>query len=106
MLSESIGDLAGAHLAWLALERSIESHPAPLLEGLTPEQQFFIALGQARGESVRLEPQRQLVKTDPHPVSKFRLIGALSNLPEFQSAFACKAGAEMVRPPEKRCKVW
>ena len=106
VLSESIGDLAGAHLAWLALERSIESHPAPLLEGLTPEQQFFIALGQARGESVRLETQRQLVKTDPHPVSKFRLIGALSNLPEFQSAFACKAGAAMVRPPEKRCKVW
>ena len=75
-------------------------------DGFTPEQQFFVAWGQQRGDAVRLEVQRQMLKTDPHPVPKFRVIGPLSNPPEFQQAFACKAGAAMVRPPEKRCAVW
>jgi endothelin-converting enzyme/putative endopeptidase len=106
VLSESIGDLAGVRLAYLALEKSMEGHPVPVLDGFTPEQQFFISWGQIRGVAERLELQRQMVKGDPHPVSKFRVIGPLSNLPEFHQAFACKAGAEMVRPHEKRCSVW
>ena len=106
VLNESIADLAGARLAWLALRRSMESHPVPVTDGFTPEQQFFISLGQFRGDSIRLEAQRQIVKVDSHPISKFRVIGPLSNLPEFQQAFSCKAGAAMVRPEEKRCAVW
>jgi putative endopeptidase len=73
---------------------------------LTPEQRFFIAFGQLRGDAMRLEAQRQVQATDPHPVPRFRVIGTLSNLPEFQRAFSCRAGAEMVRPPERRCVVW
>ena len=106
VLNEAIGDLAGVRLAYLALKRSMESHPVPVIDGFTPEQQFFISWGQFRGEAIRLEAQRQMVKADTHPVSKFRVIGPLSNLPEFQAAFSCKAGAEMVRPKEKRCAVW
>jgi endothelin-converting enzyme/putative endopeptidase len=106
VLGESIGDLAGVRLAYLALEKSMQSHPVPVVDGFTPEQQFFISWGQFRGVAERLELQRQMVKEDPHPVSKFRVIGPLSNLPAFHQAFACKAGAEMVRPPEKRCAVW
>jgi putative endopeptidase len=103
---EAIGDLAGVHLAYLVFERSLAGHAAPALDGFTPEQQFFISWGQNRGGAERLELQRQMVKGDPHPVAKFRVIGPLSNLPEFQQAFACKVGTEMVRPPEKRCAVW
>jgi putative endopeptidase len=106
VLGESIGDLAGVRLAYLVLEKSMAGHAAPVLDGFTPEQQFFISWGQFRGAAERLELQRQMVKGDPHPVAKFRVIGPLSNLPEFQQAFACKAGAAMVRPPEKRCAVW
>lgn len=43
---------------------------------------------------------------DPHPVAKYRVIGSLSNLPEFQRAFECKADAKMVRSAQERCDVW
>jgi predicted metalloendopeptidase len=46
------------------------------------------------------------VLTNPHPVSKYRVIGPLSNLPEFCKAFGCKAGDAMVRAAELRCSVW
>jgi putative endopeptidase len=106
VLSESIADLAGVQIAYLALQQSMSAHPVPVVDGFTPEQQFFISWGQASGAAMRPEAQRQLIGTDPHPVPKFRVIGPLSNLREFQQAFSCRASAEMVRPPEKRCKVW
>lgn len=104
--SEAIGDQAGVRLAYLALKKSMQSRPVPVIDGLTPEQQFFISYGQFRAEAVSPETQRQIVKEDSHPLAKFRVIGPLSNMPEFQQAFSCKAGAPMVRPPEKRCAVW
>ncbi len=105
VLSEAIGDLAGVRLAFVAFRQSLERNPVPVRVGFTPEQRFFIAYGQLRGDAVRLEAQRQMLTTDPHPLPKFRVIGPLSNLPEFQRAFSCRAGAEMVRSPEKRCAV-
>ena len=105
MLGEAVGDLAGVRLAFLAF-RKLEGHSPPPRDGLTPEQRFFVAFAQLRGDAVRPEAQRQLLETDPHPVPRFRVIGTLSNLPEFQQAFSCPAGAEMVRPAEKRCAVW
>ena len=93
-------------MAFLAFQKVSESKSVPVGDGLTPEQRFFIAFGQLRGDAVRLEAQREMLGTDPHPVPKFRVIGPLSNLPEFQRAFACRTGAAMVRPPEKRCAVW
>ena len=107
VLGESIGDLAGAKIAYLAFHLSLQGKPpAPTLDGFTPDQQFFIAWGQFRGDETRPEAQRLMVQGDPHPVAKFRVIGPLSNMPAFQKAFSCKAGSEMVRPPEKRCEVW
>jgi endothelin-converting enzyme/putative endopeptidase len=107
VLGESIGDLGGAKIAYLAFQKSMEGKPRPAnLDGFTPEQQFFIAWGQFRGDAVRPEFARLMVQSDPHPISKYRVNGPLSNLPEFQKAFQCKAGSAMVRPPDKRCDVW
>jgi putative endopeptidase len=106
VLNEALGDQAGIHFAYLALKKSMATHPVPTVDGFTPEQQFFLAWGQFRGEAMRIEAQRQIVKDDPHAVAKFRVIGPLSNLPEFEQAFSCKPGAAMVRPPEQRCVVW
>ena len=103
MLGEAIGDLAGVRLAYLALKKG---RPGPTVDGFTPEQQFFISWGQYRGAAESPEYQRHLVKSDPHPTSRFRIIGPLSNLPEFQQAFACQPGAKMVRAPEQRCSAW
>jgi endothelin-converting enzyme/putative endopeptidase len=106
VLGESIGDLAGAKIAWLAFQKAKQTKPAQTIDGLTPEQQFFIAWGQFRGDATRQETQRLMVQGDPHPVAKWRVIGPLSNLPEFAQTFGCPANAEMVRPAATRCAVW
>ena len=106
VLGESIGDLGGVNLAYRAFQKAQQQTPAPTLDGFTPDQQFFIAWGQFRGDAVRPEFQRLMIQSDPHPVGKFRVIGPLSNMPEFQAAFSCKADAAMVRRPAERCAVW
>ena len=103
VLGEAMGDLAGVRVAYRALKKG---RPGPTIDGFTPEQQFFISWGQYRGAAESPEYQRQLVKSDPHPTSRFRIIGPLSNLVEFQQAFSCEPGAKMVRPPAQRCSVW
>jgi putative endopeptidase len=106
VLGESIGDLAGAKIAYLAYQKAKQQHPAPTLDGFTPDQQFFIAWGQFRGDEIRPETQRTMVQGDPHPIAKFRVIGPLSNMPAFATTFSCKKGSAMVRPDKERCEVW
>ncbi|HEX8618196.1 MAG TPA: M13 family metallopeptidase [Thermoanaerobaculia bacterium] len=104
VLGESIGDLAGAKIAYLALQKAQQKNPPPTIDGFTPDQQFFIAWGQFRGDEIRPETQRVMVQGDPHPTGKYRVIGPLSNMPEFARAFACDANDPMVRAT--RCEVW
>src|SRR5438105_5206691 len=107
VLGESIGDLAGAKIAYRAYQKSREGKgPEPTIDGYTPEQQFFIAWGQWRGDETRPETQRTMVQGDPHPIAKYRVLGPLSNLPVFAAAFGCKVGSPMVRPAADRCEVW
>ncbi|HEX4440085.1 MAG TPA: M13 family metallopeptidase [Thermoanaerobaculia bacterium] len=104
---ESIGDLAGARIAYRAFQIAQRGKPPlPNVDGFTPDQQFFIAWGQFRGDAVRPETAKLMAQGDPHPIGKFRVIGPLSNLPEFQKAFGCKPDAPMVRPAAERCDVW
>jgi endothelin-converting enzyme/putative endopeptidase len=100
VLDEALGDQAGVHYAYVALQRSMVSHPMPAVDGFTPEQQFFLAWGQFRGDSMPIETQRKIVKGDPHPVPRFRVVGPLSTSPEFAQAFSCKPLAK------QRCAVW
>ena len=78
VLGESIGDLAGAKIAYRAFQISQRGKPpAPTIDGYTPDQQFFIAWGQFRGDAVRPEFARTMVQGDPHPIGKYRVIGPL-----------------------------
>lgn len=106
VLGESIGDLGGVNLAYRAFQKAKQQSPAPALDGFTPDQQFFIAWGQFRSDEIRPETQRLMVQGDPHPIAQFRVIGPLSNMPEFQAAFSCKDGAAMVHAAAQRCAVW
>jgi putative endopeptidase len=106
VLGESIGDLAGAKIAYLALQKAQAKNPGKTIDGFTPDQQFFIGWGQFRGDEIRAESQRVMVQGDPHPTGKYRVIGPVSNMPEFAAAFGCAADAPMVRPKETRCEVW
>jgi endothelin-converting enzyme/putative endopeptidase len=106
VLGESIADLAGVKVAYLAFQKALAQHPAPTVDGFTPDQQFFLAWGQFRGDEIRPETQRLMVQGDPHPIAKFRVLGPLSNLSAFAKAFSCPASAPMVRPAATRCEVW
>ncbi len=64
VLGESIGDLAGARIAFRAFQKT---KPTRMIDGFTPEQQFFIAWGQFRGDATRPETQRLMIQGDPHP---------------------------------------
>lgn len=106
-LGENIADLGGLKIAFAALGRSMEGKPRPeMIDGFTPEQRFFLGYAQAWRELARPEFLRLLVTTDPHSPARFRVIGPLSNLPEFASAFSCEEGTPMVRPAAQRPTVW
>jgi endothelin-converting enzyme/putative endopeptidase len=107
VLGESIGDLAGVKIAYLAFQNSLKGKPpAPTIDGFTPDEQFFISWGQFRGDETRPETQKLMVQGDPHPVAKYRVIGPLSNFPPFQKTFSCKEGSPMVRAASEQCVVW
>ena len=105
VLGESIADLGGLAISYAAYEKSLEGKPRPQdIEGFTPEQRFFLGWAQVWGANQRPEAARLQTKTNPHPLSRFRGIGAPSNLAEFAKAFGCKKGDPMVR--EHACKIW
>src|SRR5580692_2294649 len=103
-LGEDVADLGGVILAQMAWQQDTKGQTLEPLEGFTPEQRFFIAYGQSWCSSTRDETKRLRAMIDPHSPDKYRANGVVSNLPEFQEAFHCKAGAPMVR--ENRCRVW
>ena len=106
VLGESIGDLAGLKIAYLAFKKTAQGQSNEKIDGFTPDQQFFIAWGQFRGDETRPETQKLMVQGDPHPVAKYRVLGPMSNFPPFADAFSCKPGNAMVRPEADRCVVW
>ena len=105
-LGEDIADLGGLVLGWMAWQAQIaETNAKPASrEGFSPEQRFFIGYAQWACENNRPEDLRDRALTNPHSPGKYRVNGLVINMPEFQKAFACKAGQPMVR--ENRCKIW
>ena len=101
---EAIADLGGATIAFRAFRNTPEYKAHESIDGYTPEQRFFLSYAQAWRELIRPAAARQAVLVDPHPENKFRLIGTLGNMPEFQSAFSCAMNAPMVR--KNRCRIW
>lgn len=102
-LGENTADNGGLRIALMALENmgGLKAQPK---DGFTPEQRFFLGWAQVWCNNTRPESLRLRAQTDPHAADKFRVNGVVSNMPEFQKAFGCKAGAPMVR--ENACRVW
>ena len=103
---ESIADLAGLKIALAAYETSLQGKPREIIDGFTPEQRFFMGWAHAWAGSGRPEAERLQATTNPHPLDRFRVNGPMSNMPEFATAFGCKATDAMVRPPDRRCVIW
>ena len=103
-LGEDVADLGGLILAYNAWKEDTKRTKLEPIEGLTPEQRFFVGYGQSWCGDVRDESKRLRATVDPHSPDKYRANGVVTNMPEFQSAFQCKTGTPMA--PEKRCRVW
>jgi putative endopeptidase len=103
---EAMGDLGGLTLAYKAYHKSLNGKEAPVMDGFTGDQRFFLAYARVWADQSRPEQERLQLNTDPHPLSRFRANGTLQNMPEFHAAFGCREGDAMVRPAAQRCKLW
>ncbi len=104
-LGENTADNGGLRLASMALIADLAGRTLPKQEGFTMQQRFFLAFGQIWCSNETDQVQRLNLQTDPHSLPEFRVNGVVSNMPEFQKAFGCKADAPMVRGP-RSCRTW
>jgi len=105
-LGENIGDLSGVTIAYKAYKASLKGKEAPVIDGLTGDQRFFMGYAQVWRTKMVEKTLRNRVATDPHSPGHFRAIGILSNVNEFYEAFDVKEGDAMYLAPEKRVKIW
>jgi predicted metalloendopeptidase len=105
-LGENIGDLSGLTVAHKAYRMSLGGKPAPVIDGFTGDQRFFMGWGQIWRTQYRDEALRQQLMVGPHSPAMFRVNGVLPNMPEFYAAFDVKPGDKMYLPPEQRVKIW
>src|SRR6266568_3603208 len=106
---ENIADLGGVKLAYAALQKALDNHPEERnnkIDGLTPEQRFFLSFATIWKSKQRDEDLKLRLNTDPHSPARYRVDGPLSNLAEFQKAFSLPDNCPMVRPPDKRVNIW
>src|SRR6266446_6537098 len=101
---EDLADLGGTLLAYLAWKEDTKDRNLQPLDGMTPEQRFFVAYGQSWCTNEREENKRLRARVDPHSPEKYRANGVAANMAEFREAFHCKPGQPMVR--ENACRVW
>jgi endothelin-converting enzyme/putative endopeptidase len=105
-LGEDVADLGGEIMAYMAWKAATKEKNLQPVDGLTPEQRFFIGFAQWDCANDRPENLRVRAMTDPHSPAQYRINGVLVNMPEFSEAFSCKAGQPMAKPAEKVCRVW
>src|SRR6267378_27979 len=106
---ENIADIGGIKLAYAALQKALDKHPDDRnkkIDGLTPEQRFFLSFAAIWRSKIRDADQKLRLTTDPHSPAQSRVNGPLSNMPEFQKAFNVPDGSAMVRPADKRVNIW
>jgi predicted metalloendopeptidase len=107
-LGENIADLGGTTIAYEALQRALARDPSQRkkIDGLTPEQRFFLSFAQVWRVNIREAALRRSITVDVHSPGQFRAIGPSVNMREFFDAFAIKEGAPMWRSPEVRAVIW
>lgn len=105
-LGENIADLGGLTVSYRAYQTSLDGEEAPVIDGMTGEQRFFAGWGQIWRIKFRDEALRRQVVQGPHSPGKYRVLGVLSNMPEFYQAYDVEPGDGMYRDEEVRVKIW
>ncbi|MEL6258140.1 MAG: M13 family metallopeptidase [Pseudomonadota bacterium] len=105
-LGENIGDLGGLSLAYRAYQLSLDGEEAPVLNGLTGDQRFFMAWAQVWRSKMRDEALRTQLRTGPHSPPYFRVNGIVRNMDAWYDAFGVTEEHALYLPPEERIKIW
>lgn len=108
-MGENIGDIGGLQMAYAAFHRSLDAccgGEAPIVDGLTGDQRFFLGYAQVWRSMYREDELRQRVKTDPHSPPAFRVNGTVRNTDAWYTAFDVKEGDELYIPPDERVRIW
>ncbi len=105
-LGENIADLGGVTIAYHAYHKSLQGKEAPVLDGFSGDQRFFMGWAQIWKRKYRKDELRRRVLTDPHSPSAFRVNGVVVNVPEFYEAFHVTANDSLYLPPEQRVQIW
>ena len=105
-IGENIGDLGGLNIAYEAYQISLHGKKAPVIEGLSGEQRFFLGWAQVWREKYRDDTLRELVLSDVHSPPKFRVNGSVRNMDVWYRAFDVKPGDKLYLKPEDRVRIW
>jgi putative endopeptidase len=103
---ENIADIGGLAIAYAAFKKTKEGQSDTLIDGLTPDQRFFLSCAQVW--RIKNRPERLLwrINNDPHSPEMYRVNGPTSNMPAFYKAFNVKPGDKMYRPDSVRVHIW
>lgn len=105
-LGENIGDLGGLNVAYHAYQLSLDGKPAPVIDGLTGDQRFFLGWAQVWRRLYREPELRRRLMVDPHSPSQYRVNGIVWNMDAFYEAFDIKEGSPMFIPKDQRVRIW
>jgi putative endopeptidase len=105
-MGENIADLAGLEVAYDAYHRSLGGKEAPVIDGLTGDQRFFLAFAQAWRDKAREDAIKQQVASNEHSPARWRIIGPVRNMDAWYKAFGIGAGAKYYLKPEDRTRIW
>jgi len=105
-IGENIGDLGGLNVAHEAYHISLKGRPAPVIDGLTGDQRFFLAYAQVWRQKYRDGALRELVMSDEHSPSRFRVNGPLPNIDDWYAAFDVQPGDKLYIAPAERVRIW
>jgi putative endopeptidase len=105
-MGENIADLGGVVISLDAYHAALHGKPAPVLNGFTGDQRFFLSYGQVWRGNVRPDAIREQTVSDPHSFNRFRVLGPVEDVDAFYAAFDVKPGDKMYREPAKRAKIW
>ncbi len=103
---ENIADLGGLSIAYAAFQNTDQYKKGEKIDGFTPAQRFFLSWAQVWRTNTRDAQARVWIKIDPHSPGKFRVLGPLSDMPEFYAAFNVKPGDAMMQADSNRVKIW
>ena len=105
-LGENIADHGGLQVSYQAFKNATKNAALPTIDGLTPEQRFFLSYSNVWAGNIRPEEILVLTKSDPHSLGKWRVNGALPHIQAWYDAFGIKATDPMYLKPENRVSIW